>query len=368
MSTANEILTDLLAAMPDSYQKTVGYPTHDLLAAAALRMEGTDAEVAAMRAALDPENLTGSDLDRYIFPRAGLERRQATFATGVLTVTGTGTVQQGDLFESKGGIQFAASETVAITGEGQVRVTCRVDGAAGNLPAHSITQMPVTLQGISACDNPEPTTGGYNEEDDADYYARYLLKIRTPATSGNIYHYQSWALEVAGVGAVQVFPLARGPGTVDIVLIDSTGQPAPPDLVEQVQDYIDPGGTGEGYGQAPIGAQCLVEAASGTEITLTGKVFKLDKVNCPAGAREDALGHTAEEETVTAGIKAAVGAYLAEIAFQQDYVSFARITERILAVDGVRDLESLTVNGGTDNVHLDERACAVLGEVTLSYA
>lgn len=353
MSTANEILTDLLAAMPDSYQKTVGYPTHDLLAAAALRMQGTDEEVAAMRAALDPENLAGGDLDRYVFPRSGLERRQATFATGTLTVTGTGAVNQGDLFESAGGIQFAASETVQITGEGQVRVTCRVDGAAGNLPAHSITQMPVTLQGIAACDNPEPTTGGYDEEDDADYYARYLLKIRTPATSGNIYHYQSWALEVAGVGAVQVFPLARGPGTVDIVLIDSTGQPAPPDLVQQVQDYIDPGGTGEGYGQAPIGAQCLVEAATGTEIALSATVFKLD---------------TAEEETVTAGIKAAVGAYLAEIAFQQDYVSFARITERILAVEGVRDLESLTVNGGTDNVHLDERACAVLGEVTLSYA
>lgn len=353
MSTANEILTDLLAAMPDSYQKTVGYPTHDLLAAAALRMEGTDAEVAAMRAALDPENLTGGDLDRYVFPRAGLERRQATFATGTLTVTGTGTVNQGALFESGGGIQFAASETVQITGEGQVPVTCRVDGAAGNLPAHSITQMPVTLQGISACDNPEPTTGGYDEEDDAAYYARYLLKIRTPATSGNVYHYQSWALEVAGVGAVQVFPLARGPGTVDIVLIDSTGQPAPPDLVQQVQDYIDPGGTGEGYGQAPIGAQCRVEAATGTEIDLSATVFKLD---------------TADEETVTAGIKAAVGAYLAEIAFQQDYVSVARITDRMLDVEGVLDLENLQVNGGTGNVAVGERECAVLGEVRISYA
>ena len=155
------------------------------------------------------------------------------------------------------------------------------------------------------------------------------------------------------MGAVQVFPLARGPGTVDIVLIDSTGQPAPPDLVQQVQDYIDPGGTGEGYGQAPIGAQCLVEAATGTEIALSASVFKLD---------------TMAEQAVTAGIKAAVGAYLAEIAFQQDYVSLARITERILAVEGVRDLESLTLNGGTDNVHLDERACAVLGEVMLSYA
>ena len=350
--SASEILQALLDGMPDSYQKTVGHPTYDLLAAAALRMEGTDAEVAAMRAALDPENLTGGDLDRYIFPRAGLERRQATFATGTLTVTGTGTVQQGALFESEGGVQFAARETVSITGEGQVPVTCRVDGAAGNLPAHSITQMPVTLQGISACDNPAPTTGGYDEEDDAAYYARYLLKIRTPATSGNIYHYQSWALEVSGVGAVQVFPLARGPGTVDIVLIDNTGQPAAPDLVQAVQDYIDPGGTGEGYGQAPIGAQCRVEAATGTAINLSAAVFKLN---------------TAAEETLTDAIKAAVGAYLAEIAFQQDYVSFARITERILAVEGVRDLENLTVNGGTDNVQLDERACAVLGEVNIAY-
>ena len=139
-----------------SYQKTVGFPTYDLLAAAALRMEGTDEEVAAMRASLDPENLTGSDLDRYIFPRSGIERRQATFAEGIVHVTGTGTVQQGDLFASGGGVAFQAAQTVTITGEGDVPVICRSDGAAGKLPAHSITQMPVTIQGITACDNPEP--------------------------------------------------------------------------------------------------------------------------------------------------------------------------------------------------------------------
>ena len=78
--------------------------------------------------------------------------------------------------------------------------------------------------------------------------------------------------------------------------------------------------------------------------------------------------NTAEEETVTAGIKAAVTAYLAEIVFQQDYVSFARITDRILDVRGVLDLENLTVNGGTGNVAVSERECAVLGEVSISYA
>lgn len=152
---------------------------------------------------------------------------------------------------------------------------------------------------------------------------------------------------------MQVFPLARGPGTVDIVLIDSTGQPAPPDLVQAVQDYIDPGSTGRGEGQAPIGAQCYVEAATKKEIAISATVSKLN---------------TAEEETVTAGIKAAVAAYLAEIVFRQDYVSFARITDRMLDVEGVLDIANLTVDGGTANVAVGERECAVLGEVTLSYA
>ena len=316
-------------------------------------MQGTDEEVAAARAMLDPENLTGDDLDRYIFPRSGLDRRQATFAHGVVHVVGTGLVPEGALFESGGGVQYYATAGVQITGEGDVPVTCRQDGTAGNLPAHSVTQMPVTIQGIASCDNPAPMSGGYDEEDDAAYYERYLLKIRTPATSGNIYHYMTWALEVAGVGAVKVFPLGHGAGTVDVVLVDSNGQPADSDLVDAVQDYIDPGGTGEGYGQAPIGAQCYVSAAAGKTITVSADVSKLN---------------TADEQTVTDAIEAALTAYLAEIAFRQDYVSFARITDRMLDVEGVLDIENLAVNGGTANVAVGARECAVLGEVTLSYA
>ena len=34
--SANEVLTALLDAMPDSYQKTIGFPTYDLLAAASM--------------------------------------------------------------------------------------------------------------------------------------------------------------------------------------------------------------------------------------------------------------------------------------------------------------------------------------------
>ena len=74
--------------MPESYQKTIGFPTYDLLAAVSLRMEGTDTAIDEAKQQLDPENLHDSALDRYIYPRSGLERKAATFAHGRLTVTG----------------------------------------------------------------------------------------------------------------------------------------------------------------------------------------------------------------------------------------------------------------------------------------
>ena len=274
--SASDILTEMLGNMPESYQKTIGFPTYDLLAAVSLRMEGTDTTIDEAKQQLDPENLHDSALDRYIYPRSGLERKAATFAHGSLTVTGTGTVEQGTLFESGGGVQYYATETVAIEGDDTVPVTCTVDGTAGNLPAHSVTQMPVAVQGIASCDNPEPIGGGYAEESDSEYYARYLVVLRTPATSGNVYHYVQWALEVAGVGHVKVFPRVQGANTVDVVIADNAGQPASPALVKSVQDFIDPDSEGAGRGQAPIGAQCFVTAATGKAITVSCTVSKSD--------------------------------------------------------------------------------------------
>ena len=118
----SDILETMLAAVPDSYQKTVGFPIYDILAAAAIRMGGTEELLAHIKAMLDPDNLTGDDLDAYIYPRTGQVRNAATKAVGVLTVTGTGTITAGDLFESEGGIQFEATETVDITDSGPVAI------------------------------------------------------------------------------------------------------------------------------------------------------------------------------------------------------------------------------------------------------
>ena len=85
MSDANEVLNEMLEAVPDSYQKTVGFPTWDWLAAAAIPMAGLDGELGAAKALLDPANLTGEALEAYIIPRTGQRRTAATYATGELS-------------------------------------------------------------------------------------------------------------------------------------------------------------------------------------------------------------------------------------------------------------------------------------------
>lgn len=347
-----EILIQLLDHLPDTYQKTIGFPTYDLLAAASIRLAETDAYVQEMKLKLDPENLTGGELDRYIYPRSGLNRRQATFSGGVIHVAGTGVIKAGTLFASAGGVKFTALYDVSVSKEGYVPVCCLQDGSAGNLPAHTVTEMPVTIQGISACDNPEPMEGGYNEESDSEYYERHLIKIQTPPTSGNVYHYLSWALEVAGVGHAKVFPLGHGENTVDVVLVGQEGTPADDKLVKTVQEYIDPGSTGEGYGQAPIGARCFVSAAEARKISLSVRVAK----------------DGSSESVVTLGITQAVSRYMGEAAFKQDYISYAHIAMAVLNAPGVLDFDNLRLDGKTDNIKVKERECAILGEVNIIYA
>lgn len=349
----SEILDAMLAAMPDSYQKTVGFPTYDLLAAAALRLAETEGALEAAKTKLDPANLTGAELDAYIGPRTGQARNPATYAVGVLQVTGTGTINAGDLFESGGGIQFAATETVTISGSGTVPIQCTQPGTGGNLPAGSITMMPVQLAGIISVSNSDTTHDGYDEETDAAYYSRFLLRVQTPPTSGNVYHYMSWALEVSGVGAVQVYPLGHGANSVDVVLIDDTGKPASSTLVDAVQAHIDPGSKGLGEGEAPIGAYCYVSAATAVSVALSLTVKTTQG---------------ASQSDVTQAIKDAVSAYLASIAFRQDYVSVAQISLAILSAQGVQDYENLLVNGAASNIAILDRQVAVLGEVTISYA
>lgn len=348
--TVNDVLTVLLNKIPNEYDKSEGYFVHDLLKSVSIVLERVGVKIGEVEALIDVEKLTGELLEKFVSQRKGIERTKATYSTGAVTVTGNGLIEIGDIFETKNGVQFQAAENKEIISSGEVKVICLVPGSQGNIPANQIIQIPVTLAGITAVTNANPTAGGYEAETDKSLRERYYIATKTPPTSGNVYHYLQWAKEIPGVGDAKVFPLARGANTVEVVIIDQKKQPGAPELVKKVQDYIDPDSKGLGSGAAPIGAKCYIIPAEG----LTLKVAA--RVTLTAGA---------DKAVVTQKIKDNINNYLESIAFTTNYVSFAKIGESIINTEGVKDYESLTVNGATSNISTKDKQVAILGGVTI---
>ncbi|MFI8716222.1 baseplate J/gp47 family protein [Brevibacillus brevis] len=351
MATKDEILADLLADIPDKYDKQVGEFIYDGLATVAEQFEKTDAKIDDVKGKLGIENLKGVELAQRIKERTGIDRKEATHAVGSVTVTGTGTISLGDLFETPGGAQFHAVETKAIMASGTVKVEAVVAGSSGNVPANSIILFPVTLAGFTAVTNPSPASDGFDAESDEDLLKRYYQRIRTPATSGNKAHYKNWAMEVQGVGDVRIVPLWNGVNTVKVIIIDSDKKPASQAIVSAVQDHIDPGSTGKGEGQAPIGARTTVVSAAGEMVNVSVKVTL-------------AAGFSVEQ--VRNNITASLTEYLKDIAFVESIVSYAKVGAAVLNSEGVADYSSLLVNNGTANVPIEDEKVAVVGTVTVN--
>ncbi|MFD2671806.1 baseplate J/gp47 family protein [Marinicrinis sediminis] len=347
----DEILKKLLDAINDAYDKTEGYIVYDLLKACALVMADYDIKLEKIQRLFDVDNMTGSTLETYVYQRKGIERNEATYAVGTLTVTGSGTVNEGDLFETASGVQFKAIETKTIDGTGSISIQAVVAGSIGNVPANHITQIPVTLSGITSVANPQPTYDGFEAESDDSLRDRYYIAVRTPATSANVYHYLQWTKETAGVGDAKIFSLEQGDNTVEIVIINADKQPASQTLVDTVQEYIDPNSEGLGNGQAAIGAFCYVLAATGVPINVSVNIVKDSNYT---------------DEQVQTNIEYNIIEYLKNIAFKQSYVSYAAISNAIFDAEGVQDFSTLSVNGGTSNILIGDKEVATLGDVVIA--
>lgn len=287
-----------------------------------------------------------------------LTRREGTKAKCSMDLFGTaGTVvNAGTTFLTATGLRFVTLSTVAIGADG--RAVCQLEamevGAAYNIQAGAITGMWVNISGLSSYYNTQ-ASGGTDRESGQQFFERIEEARQRPRTSGNGWDFRGWALEVSGIGEAKVVELADGPGTVGLVLVDSTYAPASPEMVEDVLANI--------MAKKPIGAAPTVEAAAALEITVTAAVtvqsISLDEVK-----RELTAGLTDYLKTL---IEAKYGHIYYGPEEDRPYTMiYNRVLAILLNIKGVENFSALTVNGGAEDIPIEPNQIPVLGEVVVT--
>ena len=193
-----------------------------------------------------PQTAQGEDLDKHAYLR-NVTRRQAAKAVGTVRFyvdkpqeMEVG-IPEGTVCMTAAGVRFTTSQETAVEPGAmyaEAPVIADEAGAAGNVGAGSIVHMALPPMRIVACANPEPLSGGLDQEGDEDLRKRVLDTYRRLANGANNAFYRQAAMSFPEVAAVTVLPKNRGVGTVDIVPAAQNGAPSR-ELLDELQAYFD---------------------------------------------------------------------------------------------------------------------------------
>lgn len=309
--------------------------SRDIINANSIEFENAYAEMALIIEAA----FASSSWGEYLTARCaefGVDRKPSVKAKGEVTFTGGQGVfvPAHSLVSVKNGAQFTTDNDIILdaAGKGTVKITCSEEGVKGNVQAHTINNLPVSISGVTAVDNEKATQDGADEETDADLLKRYSVIVRTPATSGNKYHYYNWAMSIPGVGGCRVVPLWKGAGTVKIIIVNAEMQSAGNDLVKAVKDYIE--------SVRPIGADVTVVSPAPKKINIAVDVLgKVDKTE----------------------FKISVNKYISSKNLNMRYISAAQIG-KLLMEQNITDYRNLKLNGA-DKVTATDSELLSVGDV-----
>lgn len=336
-----QTLDRMLSNVDSKYDKKEGSIISDLLSAVGIEI--TDLEIYSNKVLLSGfvDTAEGENLDRLV-GEVDIIRKSATRATGMVTITGRvgKIIPVGSAVASEVEYTTISLATIPTGGSVKVPVICSVPGTMGNADIGAINSFPVTINGLYSVTNEAEISNGYDEETDEELRERYYIKVRTPATSGNIYHYQQWAMESPNVGGALVVPLWDGNGTVKVIIMSPTKRAVTPKTVTEVYNYIET--------VRPIGATVTIESASELSIEISLSVTLME-------------GYVIAD--VDKDIAENIKEYLKEITFTGKSVSYAKIGSLIIDTEGVLDYENLQVNVGTSNIPLSQGQIPVLAGI-----
>ena len=330
--TYEEILQEMLGRVPGNVDRREGSIIYDALAPCAYFLAQQNFQLEHFTDLVFADTAVGNYLDLAVAPY-GIVRKKATPA--VRKMEASATVDAG----SRWGIHNLVYRVTEKIENDIYEVICEMEGEIGN--RYSGDLEPISDSSGVTARLTDIITAGTDEESDESLRERFYTRVRLPATSGNAYHYQQWAQEVAGVGAAKVFPLDKGPGTVTVLVVNDDKE-IDAGLPDVVADYLER--------VRPIGATVSVESPEALAVDVSARVL-LD------GSR------TLEE--VRAAYEGAVDAFLKEMVFETYRVSYAKLGSLLLDIAGVEDFDGFLLNSGSGNVVIGEKEIAVLGGISL---
>ena len=191
---------------------------------------------------LFPDTAEKSFLERQASIQ-GIYRREATAATGTLTVTRTAgaTIPVGTVFVAADGeTRYSTTEEPEVD-ENTVAVQCMTIGTGGNREAGETYSLVSPLSGVSTEATGSEMAGGTEAETDDSLRERLVYRLQNPPRGGTATDYVAWAMEVPGVTRAWCFPKELGIGTVTVRFatdgLTENGVPTE-GMVSIVSDYI----------------------------------------------------------------------------------------------------------------------------------
>jgi uncharacterized phage protein gp47/JayE len=339
--TFETILQRMLDRIPATIDKREGSIIYDALAPAAAELAQAYIELDVILTETFADTSNGEFLARRAAER-GVNRKPATKAVRL----GLFTDSSEAAFDPPIGSRFSGDDLNYVVVEkitdGQFKLECETAGEVGN--SYVGTLLPIGyIPELATATLTDILVPGANEESDESLRERYFEEIINQAIDGNIAQYRKWANEYAGIGRAKVFPLWDGPNTVKVSILDAENQVASAGLISDFQEYLDPGAEGLGNGVAPIGAKVTVTTATGVNINVSAEIV------------------LAEGYSEVNGVDEALTAYLKEIAYAKNTVSYISIGAAILDVPAVDQVRNLQVNGTTTDIVLTAEQIPILG-------
>lgn len=358
----------MLQQVPDTYDKRDTQPIPTAISPPAYVVEGfyIDLNTVQMQAAI--LTATGEGLENWAL-LGGITRYPASAAVclGVFNEA----VPIGSRFSTINGensIDLTATAAAGMSG-GQYayQLTADTPGSIGN--AYTGPILPITaIPGLTSAQITQVLVPGDDTETDTELRARLIVALTDRPFGGNIASYRTNIMDIDGVGAVQVYPTWNGGGTVLCSVLGADFTPASAELVENVQNAIDPPpNQGLGLGLAPIGAQVTIVAPTSLPVNVSATLtlqqgYQVGQLQTPI---ETAISN------YLLSVAQGWGTNVSSTSVQyQANVYVARVTAAIVGVPGVVNATDVQLNGGTADLILTEtgtlQQVPALGTVTLT--